>query len=283
MTTLRMPHHRLVPDDEKTLVMARPASCLNCRTILAGEFCHSCGQARKTPSKVTFLGILTDIPRSIWDLDKSLPYTLVALLRRPGHTAREYLEGRRAKIYSPTALLFLISSFAILVAVTLKVRSIDGNVSGDIDLFGRKLNAAQLALDYYAWITMASVPIMALGPLVALRRRMHYGYGEQIIAGMLIMAGASALGTLGTPIEWAAKGTKAAAAVSYSLEAAKWLYQIWAYAQLQDDPKHTRSALSRWAYAVLSFLGSVVAIVGIFAVVITIAVVVAVLVKQRHL
>jgi hypothetical protein len=51
MTTLRMPHQRLLgPDDEKTLVMSRPASCLNCRTILAGVFCHSCGQARKTQS-----------------------------------------------------------------------------------------------------------------------------------------------------------------------------------------------------------------------------------------
>jgi hypothetical protein len=164
--------------------------------------------------------------------------------------------------------------------VTLKVRTVGNDVSGEMELFGKKLNAAQLAIDYYPWITMASVPFMALGPLVTLRKRMRYGYGEQIIACMLIMAGASVIGTVGTPLEWAAKGTRAAAAATAFVEGAKWLYQVWAYAQLQKDPKHVRGRFSRWALAVASFAASIAAIVVIFVAIVAVVVVAAVVTKK---
>jgi len=94
--------------------------CQNCDAPLAAaqRFCGSCGQkcgsGRLTMRQVTqdFLHALTHVDHSIFSLVKQLAY-------RPGHVAREYIEGKRKKYFGPLAFLLIavgLASFMIVVA-----------------------------------------------------------------------------------------------------------------------------------------------------------------------
>lgn len=82
--------------------------CRNCETPLTYEYCPQCGQ------------LAADFHRPIWSLikeglsdffalDGRVSRTVPALLFRPGHVTRAYLDGKRAR-YVPPFRLFLLAS-----------------------------------------------------------------------------------------------------------------------------------------------------------------------------
>lgn len=96
------------------------ASCLNCETSIAPtqRFCGQCGQ-KTSPARLTmgqmshdFIHALTHVDHSIFSLVKDLAW-------RPGHVAREYVEGKRKKYFGPIAFLMIavaLASFIIVIA-----------------------------------------------------------------------------------------------------------------------------------------------------------------------
>jgi hypothetical protein len=76
--------------------------CPNCRTALAGKFCHECSQQATlhVPSAREFLhefiGHYVALEGKLWK-------SLCLLLFRPGRLTREYVEGRRVRYVQPPA------------------------------------------------------------------------------------------------------------------------------------------------------------------------------------
>lgn len=89
--------------------------CPNCRTELIGEYCSSCGQSAKD-MKRPFFALFSDVLNAIVAFDGRLALTLPALMFRPGHVTRAYLDGKRVR-YVPPFRLFLLAS--ILFFLTL--------------------------------------------------------------------------------------------------------------------------------------------------------------------
>jgi hypothetical protein len=95
-------------------------ACLNCESRLEAQqrFCGHCGQKagreRLTMRDIAhdFVHLLTHADHSIFSLVKDLAY-------RPGHVARDYIEGKRKKYFGPLAFLFItvgLASFMVLMA-----------------------------------------------------------------------------------------------------------------------------------------------------------------------
>jgi len=103
--------------------------CPNCGTELAGNFCAACGQSAKDLKK-PFLGLFRDVLGDVFSFDGRLWRTIPALMFRPGHITRAYVDGKRMR-YVPPFRLFLITSvlfFLVLFAITGKQSWIaDGN------------------------------------------------------------------------------------------------------------------------------------------------------------
>lgn len=247
MTTLRM--HR----GESLFAQ----SCLNCRASLVGEFCHLCGQSAKT-ARITLPAILAQIPDAIWTLNRQLPYTLVGLARRPGHLIRDYIEGRRTRIYSPIALLFLISGIVGLLTGWFHVANVGLEAMGQTHK--EQLDLGEKIVDYYAWVAMLTVPLQAVGPWIVFRKRLHFTFGEHLMVAALIGSGTAVVGALALPVEWALKRshhTAHLAIIMTAFELAKLGYFCWAYAELQEDGKKQDSALIRWGLGLMSFLTTI--------------------------
>ncbi len=87
--------------------------CPNCGTELQGEFCAKCGQSAKDLQK-PFVSLFVDVIGDVFSFDGRLARTIPALLFRPGHMTRSYLDGKRAR-YVPPFRLFLIASVAFFL------------------------------------------------------------------------------------------------------------------------------------------------------------------------
>lgn len=87
--------------------------CLNCGEPLRGRFCAACGQ-RDVPAYPTVRELAEDAAAELWGWDGRLATTLRALVLKPGHLTREFLQGRRARYIAPFRL-YLVASVAYFV------------------------------------------------------------------------------------------------------------------------------------------------------------------------
>jgi Protein of unknown function (DUF3667) len=83
-------------------------TCKNCGNHSDETFCGSCGQKMHVHRFDTKHIFLHEIPHGIVHLDKGFLLTSKALLTRPGHFIREYIEGKRVNHYGPIQYLFIV-------------------------------------------------------------------------------------------------------------------------------------------------------------------------------
>jgi hypothetical protein len=89
-----------------------PANCENCNAVLAGPFCHACGQPGHNPNK--HLGhAIEEVFESFWHLDGRIFRTLRDLMV-PGRIARNYLAGKRVAYVQPLRLFVILTVFTFL-------------------------------------------------------------------------------------------------------------------------------------------------------------------------
>ncbi|MDH5501423.1 MAG: DUF4286 family protein [Gammaproteobacteria bacterium] len=95
---------------------AMPAEhCLNCKAILAGQYCANCGQ-RARSRLISLWELVSDAFGDLFELDSRLWRTLIPLFARPGLLTRDYLEGRRARFMPPFRTYLVLSIVFFLVA-----------------------------------------------------------------------------------------------------------------------------------------------------------------------
>jgi hypothetical protein len=89
--------------------------CLNCSTPLTSNYCAQCGQKASTHRYSIRHFIEHDVIHSMWHVDKGILFTLKQLFTRPGHSIREYIEGKRVGYFSFFTLLLLLLGFSVFL------------------------------------------------------------------------------------------------------------------------------------------------------------------------
>lgn len=90
-----------------------PRRCDNCGAVLAGAFCHECGQSVHDP--IRHIGhAIEEVFESLWHLDGRVFRTLRDLLV-PGRVARGYLQGHRARYIAPLRMFVVLSLLTFFV------------------------------------------------------------------------------------------------------------------------------------------------------------------------
>ena len=87
-------------------------ACKNCGTILAGDYCHACGQTAHVHR--SFLHVLEEVVHGITHFDSKTWRSLPMLIFRPGTMTRNYVMGHRSR-YVPPFSMFLASVFAMFL------------------------------------------------------------------------------------------------------------------------------------------------------------------------
>ena len=93
-------------------------ACLNCGVSTDGlKFCGACGQRTDIARQLTMRDIGHDLVHAITHADHSIFALVRALATRPGHVARDFIQGRRKRHFGPFA--FLLISVGLASAVIL--------------------------------------------------------------------------------------------------------------------------------------------------------------------
>ncbi|OSZ80158.1 hypothetical protein CAP36_02555 [Chitinophagaceae bacterium IBVUCB2] len=88
--------------------------CLNCGTIVQGDFCHNCGQENVVP-KETFWHMVTHFFYDITHFDSNFFHTIHHLILKPGFLSKEYMAGRRARYLHPIKMYVFTSAIFFLL------------------------------------------------------------------------------------------------------------------------------------------------------------------------
>ena len=116
-------------------------TCHNCGHEFAGNFCPICGQ-RAELGRVGWNSVKENIA-VLWGLDsRSLPYTIVQLLGRPGYLVRDYISGHRQVSFPPINLLVVVCLFVIIFETVFHLEN---------DVLTIKFNVKEID-DIVAWI-----------------------------------------------------------------------------------------------------------------------------------
>ena len=89
--------------------------CKNCGTPITLHFCANCGQ-KASIGRITIGGLIRDLPHAIFHVDRGFFYNFLNLLKRPGSTIIQYLEGKRKPFFHPASYLViaLVLNFVVV-------------------------------------------------------------------------------------------------------------------------------------------------------------------------
>jgi ABC-type multidrug transport system fused ATPase/permease subunit len=90
--------------------------CLNCGALLAGPYCHECGQHAHVHR--TLSAFFHDFLHGVLHFEGKIWRTLPLLVWKPGDLTRGYIDGQRARFVSPVAL-FLFTVFLMFAIMGL--------------------------------------------------------------------------------------------------------------------------------------------------------------------
>jgi len=165
--------------------------CKNCGNSYEGQFCNECGQKAQT-SAINFKYVLNEIGSSVFQLEKGLFYTIKELFIRPGHSIREYLEGKRVKHFRPISFLFLTSTIYALVAYYFDLQTVasdmvDGMIGGLTDDYNDPVAATSNTLIFMKWLVahpayfaLFLFPLFSLASYITFIKS-GYNYFEHLI------------------------------------------------------------------------------------------------------
>ena len=181
--------------------------CRNCNQLLLmnQKFCHECGQKTDT-HRIDFHYFLHEVPHNIFHVDGGILFTLKELFTRPGHTIREYLEGKRQPHFKPVMLVLIMGSVCALIQYFLKDKTkkkiADSEIlKGDVETSGLSKyvdfegliayfkHIVEWLSNHFAFTVLLMLPIAAFGFFLGFRKY-KLNYPEWLVV-FLFLAGQS--------------------------------------------------------------------------------------------
>jgi Protein of unknown function (DUF3667) len=169
-------------------------NCLSCGTIAKGNFCQSCGQ-KTSASRFSIKHMIShDFIHGVFHLDKGFLFTLKELFTRPGHSIREYIQGKRAKHFNYFTLLILIVTFGHILSEYSIVKLAD-LVNSDTKKFVNNID--EMGKKYPKLFILSTIPFYAISSFLFFKRSKQ-NFTEHLILNSYKASGELVIGTLFT-------------------------------------------------------------------------------------
>jgi hypothetical protein len=201
-------------------------TCKNCGSLSMQAFCGNCGQKMHIHRFDTKHIFFHEIPHGVVHLDKGFLLTTKALLTRPGHFIREYIEGKRVNHYGPIQYLFIIGIVMGIMMSAFKFSEIAVKVNTDIqkvspkveevntiksnqdkakekqkkeklDAFTKKIPS--IISNQYKWFIFITIPASALAGFW-ITRKLGYNFAENIVRALYTSSLSGIFNILTAPI-----------------------------------------------------------------------------------
>ena len=165
--------------------------CKNCNHRFKGKFCNNCGQNANV-EKIDFKYLLHEIPNSVFQVNRGFLFTIKELFTRPGHSIREFLDGKRRQHYKPLAFVVLASTLYVISTYMIGGNTYLSDVISGITIGmnddGNELSATNF-LNWLAnnptYATLLLLPFFSLASYVAFVKSKR-NYVEHLILNFYI-------------------------------------------------------------------------------------------------
>lgn len=166
--------------------------CKNCEQEFEGNFCNHCGQ-KASVQQINFQYLIQELSSTLFKMNKGFFYTIKELFIRPGHSIREFLEGKRRWHVKPFAFVLLVSTIYVLFTHfvgrnTLLGEVISGLTNG-LSHEGRDHSSTVDLLNWlgnnHAYFTLILLPMFSLASYLAFIKS-GYNYFEHVILNLYI-------------------------------------------------------------------------------------------------
>lgn len=100
--------------------------CKNCDQEFSGNFCNNCGQKSST-DRISYNYLTNEILSTVFQVNHGIFFSIKELSIRPGHSVREFLNGKRKKHYKPIAFVLLTSALYVLITLIIDEKTFLGD------------------------------------------------------------------------------------------------------------------------------------------------------------
>jgi len=209
-------------------------TCKNCGQHFKGHFCNNCGQPAST-HEINSHFLWHDIQHGFFHFNNGIFYTARQLFTRPGHSIREFIQGKRVKHFKPISLVILLATVYGLLSHTFHI-----NVLSEIKITGLgndEINAEQIKewIDtHYAWVTLMTLPFYALGTFIAFRKQ-GYNFMEHLVLNAFLAGQRLFFHIAVFPIIYLLNSTPNLKSFTDLLSLVDFILMVWAFSQFFNN------------------------------------------------
>lgn len=235
-------------------------TCKNCGTQFKGNFCNQCGQAART-EKMNWHFLWHDIQHGLLHFDKGLFYTLKQLFTRPGHSIREFLEGKRINHFKPLSLVIVLATICGLLSTYLKVAVIDFQIGDDPDVAELMGIANNWMSTHYVAYTLITLPLLAFAAYLIFRKQ-GYNLIECFVLNTFVTGQMLAIQLLFFPLSYIYAGTSTSNLIISLIGLISYIVMAWSYIQFFNRmPKVKVIFYTFLSYALMALIAGVLSVV----------------------
>lgn len=90
-------------------------NCKNCGTLITDNFCGNCGQ--KKYKRIDKKYLIDELQYSLLHTNKGFFYSIKNIIKNPGKTAKDFIDGNRVNHYKPILLAFVLSGISAFISI----------------------------------------------------------------------------------------------------------------------------------------------------------------------
>lgn len=228
-------------------------NCKNCGVTLEGDFCSNCGQKSRT-DRINGTYVLQEIPNSILQVDRGFLYTIKQLFTRPGHTIREYIEGKRVSHFKPISFVLLLATIYVFSSLLLDKNTVMGEAisgfsqalrdvlkNGNASHIEREAAPAiisflEIVKDNYAYATIILLPFTALTTYLSFLGK-GYNYFEHLIVNLFVEGQKLIIYLICTPLLLLNRNEDIAYFLEGTLVIMPLIFAGWTFVQIFKESK----------------------------------------------
>lgn len=158
-------------------------NCLNCNKEIKNKFCSNCSQATSTHRFSLSHVFQHDFIHGIFHFDKGFFYTVKELFTRPGHSIREYVQGKRVKHFNYFATIILLMTIGYFIK---KWTKIDASILYDDKTTVKGL--LKVLKEYSKFTVFLHIPIISLASYLFFKKSKQ-NYTENLVLNLYMLCG----------------------------------------------------------------------------------------------
>lgn len=145
-------------------------TCKNCNHIYKGHYCSNCGQTAET-HRLNLHFLWHEIRHSLFHFDEGILYSGKQLFTQPGHTIREFIEGKRVKHFKPISLVIVLATLYGLLYHYFHISFVVATEQNASEAGINVVKFNEWMGTHYAWTTLLTIPLYTIGTSIAFRKQ----------------------------------------------------------------------------------------------------------------